>query len=375
MKRLFRGWSWEHWYNLAREDIQEAFNSVRRAAMIAAYAGLALWVLSGFHAIRQNEVGVETILGQPTRSVEQPGLRYRLPWPLGAVHRVPVQTQQTVLVGLDPRGLSREERLSLAQQGVLDTNVARQFDNTDETEDSLLSDVMEEGQIDQTGEGMQTPDDKGVRLITADNNVIVVQAVVQYRIMDPLAYIYRTEGAELILNRAARSALLHVAADTPVDELLTTGKGEAQSQARTLLMRQIAAEDANPGVRVDSIELMAVKPPQAVAAAFRQVNTAREEMQTRINEAQQYAGTTTERARGEASRIVNEAEAFASNRVAETKGEIDRFNAVLQEYQATGRITADRLRFETLEKILNAATTVPVAPNAELDLIVPAPGQ
>ena len=152
MKRLFRGWSWEHWYNLAREDIEAAFDSVRQAVRIAVYCGLGLWVLSGFHIVRSDEVGVVTICGSVTRGVENPGLRYRLPWPVGAVRKVAVQRQQRVTIGLSQAGLTAAQRMGKVDEKALDTTVANQFEKDTETKGSSLDKMIKEGQKKATQE-------------------------------------------------------------------------------------------------------------------------------------------------------------------------------------------------------------------------------
>ena len=376
MKRLFRGWSWEHWYNLAREDIDAAYASVARAARIALYCGLALWVLSGFHAVRQDEVGVKTICGRMTRGVEQPGLRYRPPWPVGAVRRVKVQRQQSVTVGIPQGGITDAERGGKVQQKALDTTVAKEFEKDTETKGSDLENLIKKGQQKQMQEGARVNLGSGLSLLTADHNVIMVQAVVQYIIKDPELFIYASEGAELMLTRAAEGALLQQAAAAGVDDLLTTARTDVQTHVREAMNEQLKSFDL--GVQVVGIELQRVIPPEAVAASFRAVNTAREEMNTIENEAQQYAGTVVPEAQGQADKVVAEAQGFQSNRVAEANGDASRFYGVLKEYQQTGSLTGERLRLETLERVLAKAKKVQVGSNnnspLDVTIIPPTPG-
>ncbi|NUP99584.1 MAG: FtsH protease activity modulator HflK [Armatimonadetes bacterium] len=376
MKQLFRGWSWEHWYNLAREDIDAAFASVRRAALIAMWAGIGLWVLSGFHAIRQDEVGVETICGRVLRSVEQPGLRYRLPWPMGSVRRVAMQRQQRVTVGIPKGGLTAAARRGETTQAALDTTVADQFDPDADTAGSKLDDMIKEGQQKNLKEGARVLLGDGLPLVTSDHNVIQVQAVVQYIIKDPKLYIYGSEGAELMLSRAATAALLDQAATTSVDDLLTTARTEVQSNVRQAMNGSLRPYGL--GVEVAGIELQKVFPPEAVAASFRSVNTAREEMNTIVNEAVQYQQTVVPQAQGEADKMVAEAQAYRSTREAEARGEASRFNGVLREFASTGPLTGERIRLETMERTLQKANKVQVGGSARSPLNItitpPPPG-
>ncbi|MCC7494979.1 MAG: FtsH protease activity modulator HflK [Fimbriimonadaceae bacterium] len=373
MKRLFRGWSWEHWYNLAREDIEAAYDSVRRAVRVVVYAGVAVWVLSGFHAIRPDEVGIETVCGAVLRSVEQPGLRYRLPWPVGAVQRVPMQRQQRVTVGLADGGLTADQRLGKAATKALDTTVADRFDQDVDTKGSKLDEVIKEGQKKQLSEGARIQLGDGLSLLTADHNVIQVQAVVQYTIRDPRQWLYATEGADLVIRRAATSALLQEATATGVDQLLTTAR--VQTQERVKREVNAALRPFALGVDVAGVELQRVAPPTAVEPSFRSVNSAREEKNTAVNEADQYRGTIVPEASGTASRMVSEAEAFRSTRLAEASGEASRFNGVLREYRASGPLTGERLRLETVERALAKASRVQVGSGLDVVMTTPPPGQ
>ncbi len=376
MKRLFQGWSWEHWYNLAREDIDAAYASVARAARVGVYCGLALWVLSGFHAVRQDEVGVKTVCGHVVRGVEQPGLRYRLPWPVGSVQRVKVQRQQRVTIGIPKEGISSDERQGKVAQKALDSTVAKEFEADTETKGSKLEDLIKAGQKKQLQEGARVQMGSGLPLLTADHNVTLVQAVVQYIIREPKQFIYTSEGAELMLVRAASSALLEEAAKAGVDDLLTTARTDVQTRVREAINDQL--KPFNLGVQVAGVELQRVTPPEAVAASFRAVNTAREEMNTIVNEANQYAGTVVPEAQGQADKLTSEAEAFLSTRVAEARGDAARFEGVFREYQATGRLTGERLRFETVERVLARAKRVQVGGTSDspldVTIIPPAPG-
>lgn len=379
MKRLFRGWSWEHWYNLAREDIEEAFNSIRRAVRIAVYCGIGLWVMSGFHAIRQDEVGVTTVCGRVSQGVEQPGLRYRLPWPMGAVRRVPIQRQQMVTVGIPKGGLTAAQRLGKYQEKALDTTVAGEFEKDVDTSDSALDELIKQGQMKNLEERRRLLLGDGLSLLTADHNVIQVQVVIQYLIKEPKSYLYASEGVPLVLTRAATNSLIDEAAATGVDDLLTTARGEVQSRVREHVNRQLKSlsPETGLGVQVTGVDLQRVGPPQAVAASFRAVNTAREERNTIVNQAEQYRQTVIPEAQGRADQLVSEAEAYHSNRLAEARGDASRFSGVLREYSASGELTAERLRYETAERVLAKAKKVQVgtSPGSPLDVVIvpPAP--
>ncbi len=368
MKRLFRGWSWEHWYNLAREDIEEAFASVRRAVRLGLYAGLALWVFSGFHTIGPNEAGLETFCGRLLSRHEAPGLRYRMPWPIGAVHRVPVQTQQQVAIGMPAGGLSAAERRGEVVRGVLETSATDAVLGVEEQEDSLVRELAAAGGEKQ-GYDMSWTTGQGLALLSGDHNLIRVMAVVTYLITDPRQFYYGSEGTDLVLRRAAITALLEEVAKYPVDDVLTTERTKIQDAVRLSIQRVADASTLNLGVQVSSVQLTRVAAPNPVAAAFNAVSTAREERATRIQEARQYAASEVPKAEAAAQRMIDEANSFAADRVAAARGEASRFAGVLREYRQSGRLVGERLRLETLEQIMGEAKKVYVGNRDELTLL------
>jgi membrane protease subunit HflK len=340
IKRLFRGWSWEHWYNLAREDLDAAIGGVRHTAKVLAGIAVAIWLVSGTHVIRQNEVGLKSVCGHLLRGTETPGLRFRLPWPLGAVRRVPLQTQQRVTVGVPafPTDVAGDDKLALLK-------------GFSDNKKPVLGD--------------------GLVLLSADHNVLLVQAVVQYIIVDPKRYVYGSENAELAVKRAATNSLLACAAVTSVDDLLTTARVEVQKQTQELTQQQVDAMDL--GLRVVGVELQQVSPPEPVAEFFRGVNGAREERNTTVNQANQYAGEKVPEAQGEADRLVKEAEAFRESRLAAAHGEASQFNALASEFKSNGVTTAERLRDETVEATMAKAKKVQVAGGVDVRITAPNP--
>ena len=375
MKRLFRGWSWEYWYNLAREDIDEAFDAVRRAARLALYAGIAVWVFSGLHIVKQDEVGMSYVCGRMSTGVEKPGLRYRLPWPMGAVVKVPVERQQRVTVGIPEGGRTAAMRRGDIKIGALDTTVADQFDENVDTQGSDLDTSIREGAKSQMGQDMSIGLGNGLAVLTADHNVLLIQAVVQYYIRDPRAFLTRTEDAALILKRSTIGALVEASAGMTVDEVLTEQRLQLQSTVKERVNRE--TKPLGLGIEVAGVELQSLTAPDPVAAAFRAVNTAREEMATIVNEATSYQKTVVPDAEGEASSIVSDAESYQTTRIAETKGEAERFGGVLREQQQSGSLTGERLRLETIEKVLAKANKVQVGGSTQsgldVNVIPPAP--
>ncbi|MBI2299324.1 MAG: protease modulator HflK [Armatimonadetes bacterium] len=355
MKRLFRGWSWEHWYNLAREDIEAAFDSVRRAAVYAAVVAVGLWLFSGVHVIRQNEVGLPILCGRLLSRTEGPGLHIRFPWPIEAVRRVPMQTQQRVTVGLAKGGLTANERMGLFEKRAIDTNVGRQFDKTDETQKSVLEETIKAGQEGTTGEKAKDPLGTGLPLLTADHNLVMVTAVVQYIINKPDEFVYGSEDTPLLILRTATNALLQEAARTGVDDLLTVARTAVQGEVKSASQAGLTARRV--GVEIVGVELQRLNAPETVKAAFDGVQSALQERTTRVTEAQQYLGQTIPLAESDAGKIVKD---------------------VLSQFRQNPGVTGERLRLETLEKCFAAANKVQVGGTAQnpvdVNLWQPQPG-
>ncbi len=262
------------------------------------------------------------------------------------------------------------------QVGALDKTVADQFDENVDTKGSKLDTAIREGAESQIGQDMAVGLGNGLAVLTADHNVLLIQAVVQYYVRDPKAFLTRTEAAQLILKRATVAALIEASAGLTVDQVLTDQRLQMQSTVRERVNRQ--TKPLGLGIEVAGVELQRLAAPDPVAAAFRAVNTAREEMETIVNEARQYEKTVVPQAEGEAAKIVSDAESFKTNRIAETNGEAKRFAGVLREQQQSGSLTGERLRLETIERVLGQANKVQIggSPNSGLDVnvIPPAPG-
>ena len=155
----------------------------------------------------------------------------------------------------------------------------------------------------------------------------------------------------MILANEALSCIRAVVSDFPVDDVMTTGKGQIQSEIRDMLSAELAEKGI--GVSVVNITVQDAEPPTAeVALAFKEVETAKQGKETAINNANKYRNEQIPAAQADADRIVQAAEAKKAARIAEAEGEVAKFNKVYEEYQKYPQVTKKRMFYETMEDIL-----------------------
>lgn len=187
-------------------------------------------------------------------------------------------------------------------------------------------------------------------MLTGDLNMIDVEWVVQYRIDDPMKFLYRMREPTRTLRDISESVMRRVVGNRLGSDVLTVGRVEIQSQARDEIQDIMARYDS--GIHIITVEMQDVVPPPAVQPAFNEVNEARQERERMINEAQKRVNQEIPRVQGEALRIVAEAEGYSAERVNRALGESARFSAVLTEYRQAPEVTRARLYLETLNEVL-----------------------
>lgn len=187
-------------------------------------------------------------------------------------------------------------------------------------------------------------------MLTGDLNVIEVEWVVQYRIRDPIKFLYELREPSRTLRDISESVMRRVVGNRLGSDVLTVGRTEIQIQARDEI--QTAMDGYDSGVQIITVELQDVVPPEAVRPAFNEVNEARQERERMINEAQKQRNQAIPRAEGNALRAIAEAEGYATERVNRAEGESARFRAVVAEYRDAPEVTRSRLYLEAMQKLL-----------------------
>lgn len=284
--------------------------SVKRTLLLIATAifgvvAIAV-VATSWYTVDESEQAVVVTFGKVDTTISEPGLHFKLPWPI----------QQVEI-------LSRE-------------TFSLQF-----------------GYKEENGKIVETHDAE-TKMITGDENIVLTDLVVQWKIIDPKKYLYNAEDPKQILHSATSSAIRSIIGSSTIDAALTDGKAEIEANTRDLLVSLIEKYDIGVGilgVKLQDVEL----PNSEVRAAFTQVTDARETKNTKINEADKYINQRVSEAQGEIAAIISKAEGEKTARIEQATGEVAVFNKLYEQYANNQQITRDRLVIETLEAVLPKA--------------------
>ena len=193
-------------------------------------------------------------------------------------------------------------------------------------------------------------------MLTQDENVVIVEMDVQYRISDPVKYLYSTTDPDHTLLEATDSALRYVVGHTLMDDILTSGREMVRQNTRELLSSII--EPYNTGLSIVDMNFLPARAPDQVKAAFDDAISAQEDEQRFKREAEAYANEVLPKADGQVQRIRQEAEAYRSQVVLNAQGEVARFEKVLPEYEKAPEITRQRIYFETMQQVMEKSRKV-----------------
>ena len=188
-------------------------------------------------------------------------------------------------------------------------------------------------------------------MITSDYNFVNVDFYFEYQITDPVKYFYASEDPELIVKNLAQSYIRDTVGSHTVDEVLTTGKYEIQTEIKTKLQERLEAEEI--GIQITNAVIQdAEVPTTEVAQAFKNVEDAKQGMETSINNANADANTRIPKANADADKIKKDAQAEKESLIAEAEGQAARFNSLYAEYAKFPLVTKQRMFYETLEEVL-----------------------
>lgn len=195
-------------------------------------------------------------------------------------------------------------------------------------------------------------------MLTGDLNVADVEWVVQYQIADPFKYLFQTSAPERNIHDVSESIMRRVVGDRLVTEVLTTGRVEIATEAKDLMQEILDKYDM--GVKVVTVKLQDVNPPDVVKKSFNEVNAAKQEQEKVINQAEEAYNRVIPEARGKAEKLISEAEGYAKAQVNEAEGDAQKFSAILTEYRRAPSITRKRIYLETMESILKKVKDITV---------------
>lgn len=282
-------------------------------ALIAVVLGL-LWLASGVYFVKADEQGVVLRFGEYNRTSGS-GLNYHLPYPIESVKTPRVTAINRVEVGYHSGGGARTRGKS---------------DDAGVPEEGLM--------------------------LTGDENIVDINFEVQWKISDASKYLFNVRDPEETVKAVSESAMREVIGKNQIATVLAEGKLQVETGAKKLIQETLDSYDA--GVEVVTVNLLKADPPAQVIDAFRDVQTARADMETARNQAEAYRNDIIPKARGQAQQMVLEAEGYKQEVIARADGEAARFVAVYNEFKNARDVTKKRIYLETMEDILQGMNKV-----------------
>ena len=296
-----------------------------RGIILVIAAVIAIWLATGFYRVQPGEQGVELLFGRFVKTTT-PGLNYWFPAPIGEVLTPNVEQTNQITIGFRGGG--------------------------DGPRSVGSRDVLQESQM-----------------LTADQNIIDVDFIVQWRIKNAADYLFNIRDPEGTVKIAAESAIREVMGQTQLEDALTIKRQWVDDRTKELLQEILDSYGA--GIFIAEVKQLKVDPPSEVIDAFNDVQRARQDQERSVNEATAYRNDIVPRAKGEAERIIQEAQAYREKLTREAEGEAKRFVSVLEAYQSGRDITARRLYLERMQEVLKNSQNVIIEPSGKGSGVVP----
>ena len=200
-------------------------------------------------------------------------------------------------------------------------------------------------------DGQSFASDSDGLMITKDFNFINIDFYMEYKVSDPVAYLYNSQEPEQILKNIALASIRSTVINYNVDDAITTGKTQIQSEVKEKIAEELKKQ--NIGLSVVNITVQDAEPPtEEIIQAFKAVETAKQGKDTAVNNANKYKNEQVPAAEAEADRILQNAEAAKAARIAEAEGQVARFDAMYQQYRLNPLITKQRMFYESMEDVL-----------------------
>jgi membrane protease subunit HflK len=258
----------------------------------------AIWLGSSFYIVDASQRGLVLQFGR-FKEVTEPGLRWRLPWPIQTNEIVNVTGVRTVEVGY--RGSDKNKVL------------------------------------------------KEALMLTDDENIVNVQFAVQYLLSDPKDYLFNNRHPDDAVMQAAETAIREVVGKSKMDFVLYEGRDQIAANTQKLI--QDILDRYKTGILVRSVNMQSTQPPEQVQAAFDDAVKAGQDRERQKNEGQAYANDVIPRARGAASRLMEEATGYRQRIIVTAEGDASRFKQILTEYSKAPEVTRSRMYLETVQQV------------------------
>ncbi len=317
----FQHWWSDHWHpsSLLDDLIHWAGHHRRPLLRFLCIAAPALYVCSGISVIRPDQIGVVERFGRMLETTLSPGLHYVFPWPAERLYRVNPNRVSSLQLGFRLSGTDSEEGEPKAYEWNIQHRQGRYVRREDEA-------VM----------------------LTGDEYLVEVNAVVHYSISEPKQFLVRAVDFENTLRFLCEGALRYVVSTMALDQVLALDRLQIEGIAREMVRNEL--DYLGLGVEIQSLNLQDVHPALEVVDVFRGVAGALEEKSRMINEAHGYANERVPLARGAAQKKLIDAESYRFRRVHRAMGESQRFNLQYDAYRQSPRTTRTRIYLEAVEK-------------------------
>ncbi|WP_444993835.1 FtsH protease activity modulator HflK [Aliikangiella sp. IMCC44359] len=270
------------------------------------FLGTLIW--TALYTVPSDSVAVVQRFGKYTHDVPS-GLHFKFPLGIDSATIVPVKRQL-------------KQEFGFATPGATDPyQMPRTYDHSRETQ-----------------------------MVTGDLNAALVEWVVQYRISDPVKFLFEVREPSETLRYVSESVMREVVGDRTVDEVITVGRQNIESEALTKM--QELSTKYTMGISIDQVQLKNINPPKPVQESFNEVNQAQQEKEKLINEARRDYNKVIPLAQGEKDQRIREADGYRIKRINEAEGDAARFNALYSEYIKAPEVTQRRIYIETMQAVL-----------------------
>ena len=292
-------------FNEFTEIIKEKGKNLKIPYKIIIYAVLGivlLWiVLANVYFLGSNQEAVITLFGKYVRTEKEAGLKVKIPL--------------------------------LENKQIVDVENIRRMEFGYSTQNGQTVDVISES-----------------RMLTSDENLVIADWAVLYKVSDSYKYLFNVDEQEETLRTITQAAYRRIVASHTLDDILTNQKETIQQEIKEAL--QQICNKYEFGITITAVQLQDAMPPDQVKAAFLEVSSAKEDKNAKINEAKKYENEKLPVARGEAQQLLNQAEGYKQQRINEATGLASRFDAVQKEYAANPSVTKTRMYLEAIKAVL-----------------------
>lgn len=285
----------------------------KKGLVLMAVVGALLWLASGVYLVKADEQGVVLRFGEYTRTTA-PGVNYHFPYPVETVETPRVTAINRVEIGFRSGGFSRVNKGA-------DSSIA---------EESLM--------------------------LTGDENIVDIDFEVQWKIANAPDFLFNIRDPEETVKAVAESAMREVIGKIKIATVLAEGKLQVEQDTKKLI--QDTLNSYNAGIEVVSVNMLKADPPAQVIDAFRDVQTARADLETARNQAEAYSNDILPKARGQAQQMILEAEGYKQEVINRAQGEAARFSAIYEQYKQAKDVTKKRMYLETMEEVLQGMNKI-----------------